>query len=183
MKDECKHGSDPSSLPLFPLEPSRRKQQEELIICVTRPKSGFVIDFPDVRAFKNPLSFSPWVFLWPYCGKRYELVLRCSSSKIHFPYLLFVLLWSEGLGRRNAHPLTFPRLPSLSLPLPLIRRRTHLKLENHLTSCAVLFLLNLMSGKYILRMAEDGYRVQKNISFALRRCIGVSVELAASDSE
>ena len=44
-------------------------------------------------------------------------------------------------------------------------------------------MLNLMSGKYILRMAEDGYRVQKNISFALRRCIGVSVELAASDSE
>lgn len=33
---------------------------------------------------------------------------------------------------------------------------THLKLENHLTSCAVLFLLNLMSGKYILRMADDG---------------------------
>jgi hypothetical protein len=47
----------------------------------------------------------------------------------------------------------------------------------------VLFLLNLMSGKYILRTADEGYRVQKNMSFALRRCIGVSVELHASDSE
>ena len=47
----------------------------------------------------------------------------------------------------------------------------------------MLFLLNLISGKYILRMAEDGYRVQKNISLALRRCIGVSVELHASDRE
>lgn len=34
--------------------------------------------------------------------------------------------------------------------------RTYLKLENHLTSWAVLFLLNLMSGKNILRMAELG---------------------------
>ena len=33
---------------------------------------------------------------------------------------------------------------------------TYLKLENHLTSWAVLFLLNLMSGKYILMMAELG---------------------------
>lgn len=53
---------------------------------------------------------------------------------------------------------------------------THRKLENHLTSCAVLFLLNLMSGKYILRTAEDGYLTQKNISFAFLRCIGVSVD-------
>lgn len=49
-------------------------------------------------------------------------------------------------------------------------------MENHLTSCAVLFLLNLMSGKYILRTAEDGYLTQKNISFAFLRCIGVSVD-------
>lgn len=34
--------------------------------------------------------------------------------------------------------------------------KTYLKLENHLTNCAVLFLLNLMSGKYIFKMAEDG---------------------------
>lgn len=53
---------------------------------------------------------------------------------------------------------------------------THRKLENHLTSCAVLFLLNLMSGKYILRTAEEGYLTQKNISFAFLRCIGVSVD-------
>lgn len=33
---------------------------------------------------------------------------------------------------------------------------THLKLENHLTSWAVLFLLNRMSGKYILSTAELG---------------------------
>lgn len=52
---------------------------------------------------------------------------------------------------------------------------THLKLENHLTSWAVLFLLKRMSGKYIFRTAELGYRTQKNISFALRRCIGVNV--------
>ena len=45
-----------------------------------------------------------------------------------------------------------------------------------MTSCAVLFLLNLMSGKYILRTAEDGYLTQKNISFAFLRCIGVSVD-------
>ena len=60
---------------------------------------------------------------------------------------------------------------------------TYLKLENHLTSCAVLFLLNLMSGKYILRMAEEGYLVQKNINLAFLKCIGVSVELWASDRE
>ena len=54
---------------------------------------------------------------------------------------------------------------------------THLKFENHLTSCAVLFLLNLMSGKYILRMADEGYLVQKNISLAFLKCIGVRVEL------
>ncbi|KAI4493794.1 hypothetical protein M0804_001970 [Polistes exclamans] len=53
---------------------------------------------------------------------------------------------------------------------------TYRKLENHLTSCAVLFLLNLISGKYILRTAEDGYLTQKNISFAFLRCIGVSVD-------
>lgn len=40
----------------------------------------------------------------------------------------------------------------------------------------MLFLLNLMSGKYILRMDEDGYLTQKNISFAFLRCIGVSVD-------
>jgi len=33
-----------------------------------------------------------------------------------------------------------------------------------------------MSGKYILRTAEDGYLTQKNISFAFLRCIGVSVD-------
>lgn len=54
---------------------------------------------------------------------------------------------------------------------------TYLKLENHLTSCAVLFLLNLMSGKYIFSTDDDGYLVQKNISLAFRRCIGVNVEL------
>lgn len=53
---------------------------------------------------------------------------------------------------------------------------TYRKFENHLTSWAVLFLLNLMSGKYILSTAELGYRTQKNISFALRRCIGVNVD-------
>lgn len=53
---------------------------------------------------------------------------------------------------------------------------TYLKLENHLTSWAVLFLLNLMSGKYILSTAELGYRTQKNISLAFLRCIGVSVD-------
>ena len=60
---------------------------------------------------------------------------------------------------------------------------THLKFENHLTSWAVLFLLNLMSGKYILRMAEEGYLTQKNISFAFLRCMGVRVELCASERE
>ena len=60
---------------------------------------------------------------------------------------------------------------------------TYLKFENHLTSCAVLFLLNLMSGKYILRIAEDGYLVQKNISFAFLKCIGVNVELCKSERE
>lgn len=53
---------------------------------------------------------------------------------------------------------------------------TYRKFENHLTNWAVLFLLNLMSGKYILSTAELGYRTQKNISFALRRCIGVNVD-------
>ena len=57
---------------------------------------------------------------------------------------------------------------------------TYLKLENHLTNCAVLFLLNLMSGKYIFKMAEDGYRTQKNINLAFLKCIGVKVELVAS---
>lgn len=52
----------------------------------------------------------------------------------------------------------------------------YLKFENHLTSCAVLFLLNLMSGKYIFSMAELGYRTQKNISLAFRKCIGVRVD-------
>ena len=47
----------------------------------------------------------------------------------------------------------------------------------------MLFLLNLMSGKYILRMAEEGYLTQKNISLAFLRCIGVRVEFWASDSE
>ena len=60
---------------------------------------------------------------------------------------------------------------------------THLKFENHLTSCAVLFLLNLMSGKYIFKIAEEGYRVQKNINFAFLKCIGVNVELCKSDME
>ena len=57
---------------------------------------------------------------------------------------------------------------------------TYLKLENHLTNWAVLFLLNLMSGKYIFKIAEDGYLTQKNINLALRKCIGVRVELVAS---
>lgn len=55
-------------------------------------------------------------------------------------------------------------------------KATHLKFENHLTSCAVLFLLNLMSGKYILSTEDEGYRTQKNMSLALRRCIGVNVD-------
>lgn len=55
-------------------------------------------------------------------------------------------------------------------------KETHLKLENHLTNCAVLFLLNLMSGKYIFNTAELGYLTQKNISFAFLRCIGVNVD-------
>lgn len=55
-------------------------------------------------------------------------------------------------------------------------KRTYLKFENHFTNCAVLFLLNLMSGKYILRTAELGYRTQKNINFAFLRCIGVRVD-------
>ena len=61
--------------------------------------------------------------------------------------------------------------------------KTYLKLENHLTSWAVLFLLNLMSGKYILRMADEGYLTQKNINLAFRRCIGVSVEFCESVRE
>jgi hypothetical protein len=40
-----------------------------------------------------------------------------------------------------------------------------------------------MSGKYILRMAELGYRTQKNISFAFRRCIGVRVAFCDSERE
>ena len=52
---------------------------------------------------------------------------------------------------------------------------THRKLENHLTSCAVLFLLNLISGKKVLSTDDEGYLTKKNMSFALRRCIGVSV--------
>lgn len=35
--------------------------------------------------------------------------------------------------------------------------------------------MNLMSGKYILRTAEDGYRTQKNMSLAFLRCMGVRV--------
>jgi len=53
--------------------------------------------------------------------------------------------------------------------------KTYRKFENHLTSCAVLFLLNLMSGKYIFRTDELGYLTQKNMSFAFLRCIGDSV--------
>lgn len=53
---------------------------------------------------------------------------------------------------------------------------THRKFENHLTNCAVLFLLNLMSGKYIFRTLEDGYLTQKNISLAFLRCMGVNVD-------
>ena len=60
---------------------------------------------------------------------------------------------------------------------------TYLKFENHLTSWAVLFLLNLMSGKYIFRMAEEGYLTQKNISLAFLRCIGVRVEFWESERE
>ena len=52
-----------------------------------------------------------------------------------------------------------------------------------MTSCAVLFLLNLMSGKYILRIADEGYLVQKNISLAFLKCIGVKVELCMSEME
>lgn len=33
-----------------------------------------------------------------------------------------------------------------------------------------------MSGKYIFRTAELGYRTQKNISLAFLRCIGVNVD-------
>ena len=44
-------------------------------------------------------------------------------------------------------------------------------------------MLNLMSGKYILRMAEDGYLTQKNISLAFLKCIGVSVEFCVSERE
>ena len=40
-----------------------------------------------------------------------------------------------------------------------------------------------MSGKYILRIAEEGYLVQKNISFAFLKCIGVNVELCKSERE
>jgi hypothetical protein len=40
-----------------------------------------------------------------------------------------------------------------------------------------------MSGKYIFKMADDGYLTQKNISFAFLRCIGVSVEFWESDNE
>jgi len=54
--------------------------------------------------------------------------------------------------------------------------RTYRKLLNHLTNCAVLFLLNLISGKYIFKTLEEGYRTQKNINFAFRKCIGVRVE-------
>lgn len=60
---------------------------------------------------------------------------------------------------------------------------THLKLENHLTSWAVLFLLNLMSGKYIFRTAELGYLTQKNISLAFLRCIGVNVDECSAVKE
>lgn len=52
---------------------------------------------------------------------------------------------------------------------------THLKFENHFTNCAVLFLLNFISGKYIFSTCELGYLTQKNISFAFLRCIGVNV--------
>ena len=38
-----------------------------------------------------------------------------------------------------------------------------------------------MSGKYILRMAEDGYLTQKNINLAFLRCIGVRVEFWVSE--
>jgi len=40
-----------------------------------------------------------------------------------------------------------------------------------------------MSGKYILRIAEEGYLVQKNISLAFLKCIGVNVELCKSEME
>ena len=40
-----------------------------------------------------------------------------------------------------------------------------------------------MSGKYILRIAEEGYLVQKNISLAFLKCMGVNVELCKSDME
>ena len=37
-----------------------------------------------------------------------------------------------------------------------------------------------MSGKYIFKIAEDGYLTQKNINLAFRKCIGVRVALVAS---
>jgi len=57
-------------------------------------------------------------------------------------------------------------------------------LENHLTSWAVLFLLNLISGKNVLRTDDDGYLTKKNINFAFLRCMGVRVlEYAAKFPE
>lgn len=38
----------------------------------------------------------------------------------------------------------------------MIMFSTYRKLLNHFTSCAVLFLLNLTSGKYTFKMAELG---------------------------
>ncbi|EFA13479.2 Mariner Mos1 transposase-like Protein [Tribolium castaneum] len=89
---------------------------------------------------------------------------------------------SIGMLRKNAlaRPETFQFILVSTRRwqrlLQILKLGTHLKFENHLTSWAVLFLLNLISGKYIFSTAELGYRTQKNINFAFLRCIGVSVD-------
>ena len=54
---------------------------------------------------------------------------------------------------------------------------TYLKLLYHLTTCAFVFLSNLMSGKLYSMTLLSGYLVHKNINFAFLKWIGDNSEL------
>ena len=54
---------------------------------------------------------------------------------------------------------------------------TYLKLLNHFTTCAFVFLSNRISGKLCSMTLLSGYLVHKNINFAFLKCIGDNSEL------
>lgn len=107
--------------------------------------------------------------------KKYLRVGRLTVWSTNYFYVFKIILriiFSHNLiihsEKKNIYH--FKKLKNIT-----ILSSTHRKFENHFTNCAVLFLLNFISGKYIFSTCELGYLTQKNISFAFLRCIGVNV--------